>query len=161
MTKISAFSDGTPIQSGDVVPVVRSGANYKAQLGTAAGKDTGTASGNAALFGTGGAFLTNRYLITATEDGSNVKTITLPGADTIVHALIASSLDIHGIFLARVGRTPYAAGSSSFAGTSGVLTGTTGVSGKITVSTSGNTLYIENRTGSAVYVTLSLFHAGI
>lgn len=54
----------------------------------------------------------------------------------------------------------YLGAATTVAGT-GVLTGTTGTDGNTTVSTTGNTLYIENRSGGAqeYVITLMTEHA--
>lgn len=64
---------------------------------------------------------------------------------------VATSADNNsGIFHVRVGSSPLlraiAAGANVNV-TTGVLTGTTGVAGKFTVSVSGDSVYLENRTG--------------
>jgi hypothetical protein len=46
--KISQLTDIAPVQSGDIVPVVRGGSNGRAALGTAASRNVGTSAGTVA-----------------------------------------------------------------------------------------------------------------
>jgi hypothetical protein len=46
--KISQLPDLAPVQSGDIVPVVRGGSNGRAALGTAASRNVGTSAGTVA-----------------------------------------------------------------------------------------------------------------
>lgn len=125
-------------------------------LGTAAILNTGTANGNMPILGSGGAQIVQAFSIA----NNGVYTVAMPSADSVVMALIGSTGQQHGLFIARMGGGPFFSGTANFAGTSGVLTGSTGASGKITVSTSGSTLYIENRLGYPYVITLAAFHNG-
>lgn len=70
------------------------------------------------------------------------------------HVLVAStSISTHGMVWARGSSTVKYFGGSDFdvLGNT-VLSGTTGAAGKLTISTSGSSFYIENRTaGTATY----------
>jgi hypothetical protein len=67
---------------------------------------------------------------------------------------VATSADNNsGVFHVRVGTSPLLRGlavGGNVNVTTGVLTGTTGVAGKFTVSVSGDSVYLENRTGGQV-----------
>jgi hypothetical protein len=67
---------------------------------------------------------------------------------------VATSADNNaGVFHVRVGSSPLLRGlvvGANVNVTTGVLTGTTGVAGKFTVSVSGDLVYLENRTGGQV-----------
>lgn len=53
-TKISALTDGNPAQSGDEIPIARSGANYKITAGSIASLAAGTVTSVAFSTGTTG-----------------------------------------------------------------------------------------------------------
>lgn len=118
------------------------------------GISKGTTNGSIPEIGVGNAQICASYSI----PNNGVQTITMPSADTHLMLFIYSSGSQGGIFMARMGQTPFVSGTTNFAGTTGVLTGTTGASGKMTISTSGSTLYIENRIGFTFIFTVASFH---
>jgi hypothetical protein len=90
-----------------------------------------------------------------------------------VHAMIfmyasvtASSSAPQGFFFARPDGSSGApvagqiVGSTNVAFTTGVLTGTTGTDGKLTISVSGGTVYVENRLGSKRTYSFLVFNGG-
>ncbi len=126
-------------------------------LGTASTLNTGTASGAIPLLGTGNAQVVASYSIV----NNGVQTLAMPSTDTVVMAIVGCSSSTHGIFIARIGQTPFVSGTTNFAGTTGVLNGSTGTAGKLTLSTSGTTLYIENRQGFTYVVSILLSHNNV
>jgi len=123
-------------------------------LGTASTLNTGTASGAIPLLGSGGAQVVASYSIA----DNAVQTIAMPSVDTVVMALIGSSASKSAMFIARMGSAPLITSSANVVGTTGVLTGSTGTDGNMTISTSGSNLYIENRLGFTYTFTVALFH---
>lgn len=73
------------------------------------------------------------------------------------HVLVAeSSSATHGMAWVRGSSSvKYAGGVNFDVVTKTILQGTTGVDGKITVSTSENNFYIENRSGATINVSLT------
>ena len=123
-------------------------------LGTASTLNTGTASGAIPLLGTGNAQVVASYIVA----DNAVQTIAMPSTDSVVMALICSNLHKHAMFIARMGYAPLITSTANVVGTTGVLTGSTGTDGNMTISTSGSTLYIENRLGFTATFTVALFH---
>jgi hypothetical protein len=76
-------------------------------------------------------------------------------------SLNIAGLGNRGIFAIRAassGSFVQAIASTNITATTGILSGTTGANGTVTVSThSDNKLYIENRTGSTVLFAVGLF----
>jgi len=72
---------------------------------------------------------------------------------------LAKSGTHNGILTWRTGSSPYCTilvAQSDIETSTSVLTGTTGTDGKITISATGGTIYVENRTGSSQTVRLTL-----
>lgn len=84
------------------------------------------------------------------------------GLSTGMAVFSSDSLDRGGLVSFRAGSSPFCnkgAGSAALVATTGVLTGTTGVDGNVTVAThTDNRLYIENRIGSTRTISVTLMN---
>jgi len=153
----SDISDSTTFGRSILTAADQAAGRTALGLGTAATKNTGVSSGNVPLLGSGGAQICASYSIA----NNGFQTIAMPSSDSVVMAIVGSSSSTHGIFIARMGLAPFVSGTTNFAGTTGVLNGSTGTAGKLTLSTSGTTLYIENRQGFTYVVSILLSHNNV
>lgn len=93
------------------------------------------------------------YVVTIPDD--DVMQLTLP-VDWGHVFISSSSTNLHGMFWFRGSLvTKYFGPNAVVAGT-GALTGTTGTDGQVTLSCTGNIMYLENRSGGSQKISITL-----
>jgi len=99
------------------------------------------------------------YSFTVTIDNDTAYSWTPPVS--YGHVLVSSSsVNGHGMSWFRSSSTAKLGGSINFDCVNTALTGTTGIITHVTLGVSGGTLYLENRAGSVLELTVTLFSPG-
>lgn len=166
-SKISALTElaAANVASGDMIPIV----DVSDTTHAASGTTKRVAAGAFAQVGAANTFtqdqtvnanLTAQRFITRTDSIADDGVVSFSFGLSAVGMIILSSTtfgdSVPGIIHFRAASSPTCtkiAGGSNLNVTTGVLTGTTGTNGRVTVScTDGGVIYIENRMGSTMSI---------
>lgn len=100
------------------------------------------------------------FNVSATLADDSVFVVPMPvGLVSVGTLVMASTGDAYGTFCFRPRNSPfmYSISSAGLTTTTGVLTGTTGADGAVTLSAGGdNSIYVENRLGATIFVVLTI-----